>query len=89
MKYAKITGAVRWSGGTTVLGAGTSADDDHPLVLERPDLFTDEPPAPQLAGPARLSGRAAAAAEEPPVERATAKPGERRATKKTGGNADA
>jgi hypothetical protein len=62
---------VRWSGGTTILGVGTSADDDHPLVLERPDLFTDEAPGADLRGP----GRAASAAEAP-VERATRAPGE-------------
>lgn len=80
MKYSKVTGAVRWSGGTTILGKGTSADDDHPLVLERPDLFTDEAPGADLKGP----GRAAPQAPEAPVERATRAPGEMRpAVKKT------
>lgn len=74
MKYAKVSGVVRWSGGTTVLSAGiTTADDDYALVLERPDLWTDEGPAAHLAGPARN-----APAEEAPVERATRAPGEKR-----------
>jgi hypothetical protein len=72
MKYARVSAVVRWSGGTTVLGAGsTTADDDHPLVLERPDLWTDQAPAPHLAGPSRVRGEA-------PVETATRAPSERR-----------
>lgn len=69
MKYSKIAAVVRWSGGTTVLSLGTSADDDYPLVLERPDLFTDTPPGATLATPKK---------PEPPVERATRAPGEKR-----------
>jgi hypothetical protein len=87
MKYSKVTGAVRWSGGTTILGVGTSADDDHPLVLERPDLFDDEAPGADLRGPGRSAPKPAAA-EEAPVERATRAPGEKRtAVKKTTGGA--
>ena len=64
----------------TVLGIGTSADDDHPLVIERPDLFGDDAPLAHL----RTPKMAAAPAEEAPVERATRAPGERRqAVKKT------
>jgi hypothetical protein len=69
MKYSKIAGAVRWSGGTTLLRKGQSADDDHPLVLERPRLFTAVAPGASLS-----TGRKAA----PVVERATRAPGERR-----------
>lgn len=72
MKYGKIAGVVRWSGGSMVMnGAGTTADDDHPLVLERPDLWTDEAPPPTLPGPGRQRG-------ERPVETATRAPGERK-----------
>lgn len=79
MKYARISGVVRWSGGTTVLSAGvTTADEDHPLVVERPDLFTDETPAAHLAGPGR--SRQAGA----PVERATRAPGEKRSAVRRG-----
>jgi hypothetical protein len=75
MKYAKIAGVVRWSGGSMVLNAGrTTADDDHPLVLERPDLWTDEVPTPTLPGPKR----AAEQRGEAPIETATRAPGEKR-----------
>jgi len=79
MKYSLVTGNVAWSQGTTQLTRGKSADDDHPLVLERPDLFSDQVPDAELS-----SG--------PVIERATAAPGEKRttprkATTKTLGNA--
>jgi hypothetical protein len=67
MKYATVTGNVRWSQGTTQLTRGKSADDDHPLVLERPDLFSDEAPDAELSS-------------APVIERATAVPGEKRTT---------
>lgn len=69
MKYSTFTGAVRWSGGTAILRKGQSADDDHPLVKERPKLWTDVPPGASLATP--RSG-------PPVVERATRAPGETR-----------
>jgi hypothetical protein len=78
MKYSKIAGAVRWSGGTTLLRKGQSADDDHPLVKERPHMFTDEPPGASLS-----AGRKAA----PVVERATRAPGEVRQTRRGPGRA--
>lgn len=69
MKYAVVTGNVAWSQGTAQLKRGMSAEDDHPLVLERPDLFSDQAPDAELsAGPV--------------IERATAAPGEKRATRK-------
>jgi hypothetical protein len=64
MKYSKLAVVLRWSGGTTILRKGQSADDDHPLVKERPDLFTDVAPGASLATP------------RPAVERATRAPGE-------------
>ncbi len=80
MKYAKVSGAVRWSGGTTIIHEGMSADHDHPLVLERPDLFGDDAPPPLLtstAGDARRSVLLADTRRTPPrVERATRAPGE-------------
>lgn len=66
MKYSLFSGVVRYSGGTAVLSRGMSADDNHPLVKERPDLFGDEAPGAHLRGP------------EPRVERATRAPGEKR-----------
>lgn len=65
MRYSRISGVTRYSGGTIVLREGMSADDDHPLVAERPDLFTDVPPPADL----QSAGR-------PVVERATRAPGE-------------
>ena len=75
MKYSKVGGVVRWSGGTTVLNLHMSADDDHPLVLERPDLFVDAAPGAELKKPKVYT---AEPEEERPVERATRAPGEKR-----------
>lgn len=75
MKYSNTTGAVRWSGGLTVLKDGDSIDDDHPLLEERPDLFTDDPPGADIKMPATSSRGEPA----PKVERATREPGEVRA----------
>jgi hypothetical protein len=77
MKYSKAAHVVRWSGGTTPLSQGMSADDDHPLVLERPDLFGDEPPGAELRKPKTYEVPA-----EAPVERATRAPGEKRNVKR-------
>ncbi|MEU6491095.1 hypothetical protein ABZ890_11960 [Streptomyces sp. NPDC046984] len=77
MKYSNCNGAVRWSGGLTVLKAGQSIDDDHPLVIERPDLFTDDSPEPDIKKPAK-PGRTASAR----IESATRAPGERRGTRR-------
>lgn len=75
MKYANFSGIVTWSGGKLVMSAGTTtADDDHPLVIERPDLWTDEAPAAHLAGPGRSADRG--------VERGTRAPGEKRGHKR-------
>lgn len=71
MKYANCSGAVRWSGGLQVLKPGQSIADDHPLVAERPDLFTDTEPEPDIKMPATPSRG---------VERATRAPGETRGT---------
>lgn len=77
MKYAKISGVVAWSGGKTVLSAGiTTADDDHELVQERPDLWTDAGPEAHLAGPARRgAGRVETAAQAPGAKRTGGKRG--------------
>lgn len=75
--YSACSGAVRWSGGTTVLSPGQSIADDHPLALERPDLFTADEPEPDIKLPAK-PGRGAPA---PVVETATSAPGEKRQTR--------
>jgi hypothetical protein len=72
VKYSKLAGVVRWSGGTTVLRKGQSADDDHGLVKERPELFTDVAPGASLS--------VSASKPAPAVERATRAPGEVRVT---------
>lgn len=69
MKYSLVTGSVAWSQGTAQLTRGKSADDDHPLVLERPDLFSDQVPDAELSS-------------APTIERATAAPGEKRLTRR-------
>jgi hypothetical protein len=74
--YSACSGAVKWSGGLTVLSPGQSIADDHPLALERPDLFTSDEPQPDIKLPAK-PGRGAA----PPVEAATREPGEQRQTR--------
>lgn len=78
MKYSKVTGICRWSGGNTQLTRGMSAADDHPLVIERPDLFDDAAPDAELAGPPAVLDEVPPAG--PVVERATAAPGEKRTT---------
>lgn len=75
MKYSRYSGIVRWSGGTTPLSRGQSADDNHPLVKERPDLWGDTPPGADLPAP---ESRAEPSPGLAPVERATRAPGERR-----------
>jgi hypothetical protein len=40
-----------------MLREGMSADDEHPLVKERPDLFTDEGPEPDLRVERPKTGR--------------------------------
>jgi hypothetical protein len=77
-KYSLISGLVRWSGGSTVLGIGMSAEADHPLVLERPDLFGDDAPHAALRTPAAYRAKEEAAPAEAPIERATRAPGEKR-----------
>ncbi len=56
MKYAKAANVVTWSGGMLPVRKGTSFEDDHPLVLERPDLFQDEEPGATHTAPRVQSG---------------------------------
>lgn len=53
MKFANMTGVVAGSQGELRLTRGMTADDDHWLVLERPELFDDELSEVVLPGPAR------------------------------------
>lgn len=72
MKYSNFEGMLAWSGGTTLMRKGTSIDDDHPLVKERPELFGNV--APEANVPTN----------GPTVERATRAPGEVRNTPGSG-----
>lgn len=74
--YSTCSGAVRWSGGLTVLSPGQSIADDHPLAVERPDLFTGDEPEPDIKVPAKPGRR-----HHPVVEAATREPGETRQTR--------
>ena len=68
MKYSSFSGIVAWSQGEILLRQGQAADDDHPLVLERPDLFKGlEPPADLATSP-----------QPRPVEQAIQVPGQTR-----------
>jgi len=71
--YAKTDCVVVWSGGQSPISKGDVWDSEADLVRERPDLFSTEP--------TRVRGQKARP-ETPPVERATAAPGEKRATRR-------
>jgi len=45
MKYSSFEGVVLWSGGQQLLRDGQSIDEEHPLYIERPDLFRGLAPA--------------------------------------------
>lgn len=71
-------GHVKWSGGRQVLRKGQTIAEDHPLRLERPDLFELADAKPEI------DVRRIPDSVEPPVERGTRAPGERRpATSRT------
>lgn len=71
MKYvfATQTCAVGHGGGVVHLKRGHAWDARHPLVLDRPELFSDEPPV--------VHGRMSLDV----VEDATAEPGKKRRTR--------
>lgn len=71
MKYSSFSGIVAWSQGEILLRQGQAADDDHPLVLERPDLFQGLAPIADLT----------TSPKPQPVEQATRAPGETRAVR--------
>lgn len=54
VQFSKVSGVVRYSGGTVVLSRGQSVESTHPLAVERPNLFTDEDPGATLKGPRRV-----------------------------------
>ncbi len=72
--YANTEGVVMWSQGQSPLVLGEVWDSEAPLVLERPDLFSEEPTL--------VRGRRATPLPSAPVESATARPGEKRSTRR-------
>lgn len=80
MKHSKFQGIIAWSGGTQVMKIGQRYADDHPLVVERADLFDDgdtDEGVVQAPTPASIP-------TGPTIERATHAPGEIRNTPATG-----
>ncbi len=65
MKYAKQSGVVSWSGGMMTLRQGMSIDDDHPLVTESPDLWTDQAPGADIPHPGREARRVQSTMQRP------------------------
>jgi hypothetical protein len=70
---SKFTGLLKWSGGRQLLKKGQTFQDDHPIVLERPELFERAVPTVDVRTPEPLLHGG-----EPPIERGTRAPGERR-----------
>jgi hypothetical protein len=67
--FPNCVAVVRWEGGRVRLNPDQQWDADDPFVRARPELFAENPQAPQRT--------------VPPVERATQAPGERRQTRRT------
>lgn len=59
MRYAKSSGLVTWSGGQKLIREGDSIDNDHPLVAERPDLWTGTAPGADIRSEKIETGRQA------------------------------
>jgi hypothetical protein len=76
--YASATARVTTpEGGTVMVRKGTHWPADDPIVAQSPSLFSDDPRY-GLEFSRKPDGF-----DEPPVEQATAAPGERRATRRT------
>lgn len=69
--YAKFT---TWVNESTQIVEGEAWRSDDPIVKARPDWFSDMPKIVRTTLPRHLQG-------EPPVEQATAAPGEKRVTR--------
>lgn len=70
MQFAKSGGVVTWSQGTIVLRKGQTIEDGHPLLEERPDLFSDDDPGAEI----RTSAPRVQTAMQRPGEARTEKP---------------
>jgi hypothetical protein len=74
VKFARATTSLRDTGSKypTPIQEGQAWHANHPLVLAHPDAFSDDPPVVFPRG------------WDPPVEQASAAPGEKRATRRAG-----
>lgn len=72
----KMQGVVRWSGGRQLLRTTDTFEDGHALVAERPDLFELAEIVPTVKAPTREA--IGQGSDEPPIERGTRAPGEKR-----------
>lgn len=75
--YANATAQVGTANGPLLVGKGTHWPDGDPVVRAHPELFSDDPRF-GLVFTAEPEGW-----DAPPVEQATAGPGERRNTRRT------
>ena len=74
-RWAATDGTIHFRGMRIRLQPGQVWDGDDPLVRERPELFSTQPPSICTTG-----GRGV---EQRPVESASKAPGEKRATRRT------
>lgn len=73
MKYSNFAGSLTWSGGTLLLRKGQSVEEGHPILDERPDLFTDQEPGAEVK-PMRTIETHMQGPGEHRMERAPARP---------------
>lgn len=71
MLTVKNSAVVSWSQGKTALRAGQTIASDHPLAVERPELFEEREPTPDITWKPNVT-----VIDEPPIERGTRAPGE-------------
>lgn len=69
LKFSRNNGTVRYDNRLIRMHVDQVWSADDPFVRARPDLFADEPLSVNRTG-------------EPPIERATARPGEKRTVRK-------
>lgn len=69
--FANTTAAVRWKGSIVRLAKGDAWSAEDPFVKDRPEFFNDAPPFVHGTG-----------GGEKPLEQTTARPGEKRTTRR-------
>lgn len=70
--HSTFEGVVKYDGGRHVLRKGQTIAEDHPVRLARPDLFELLDATPEIKTPRVVADF------QPPIERGTRAPGERR-----------